>query len=52
MEELQNLNQYCVENAWFKVDFGGCPYGIFSAMCPVEPLHAVEHGLITTCLRI
>ena len=48
-EELQNLNQYCVENVWFKVDFGGCPYGIFSAVCPVEPLHAVENGLITTC---
>ena len=52
MEQLHNLNQYCVNNAWFKVDFGGCPYGIFSAACPVEPLHAVENGLITTCLKI
>ena len=52
MEELQNLNQYCVEKAWFKIDFGGCPYGIFSTACPVEPLHAVENGLITTCLKI
>ena len=42
VDELQNLNQYCVDNAWLKVDFGGCPYGIFSASCPVEPLHAVH----------
>ena len=50
--KLQLLNQYCVQNAWFKVNFGGCPYGIFSAACPVEPLHALENGLITTCLKI
>ena len=41
-----------MDNARFKVDFGGCPYGIFSAACPVEPLHAVENGLITMCLNI
>ena len=31
--KLQSLNQYCVQNAWFNVDYGGCPYGIFSAAC-------------------
>ena len=51
-EKLHSLNQYCVQNAWFNVDYGGCPYGIFSAACPVEPLHALENGLITTCLKI
>ena len=50
--KLLSLNQYCVRNAWFDVDYGGCPYGIFSAACPVEPLHALENGLITTCLKI
>ena len=50
--ELQKLNQYCVKNAWFKVDFGGCPYGIFSAACPVEPLHSLENGIIADCLKI
>ena len=50
--KLPSLNQYCVRNAWFDVDYGGCPYGIFSAACPVEPLHALENGLITTCLKI
>ena len=51
-EELDALNQYHVLNAWFDVDFGGCPYGIFSASCPVEPLHALENGLIADCLKV
>ena len=51
-EALDKLNQYNVQNAWFKVDFGGCPYGIFSAACPVEPLHALENGLIADCLKV
>ena len=51
-ENLRALNQYNVQNAWFDVDFGGCPYGIFSAVCPVEPLHALENGLITECIKV
>ena len=51
-EELKEMNQYNVQNAWFDVDFGGCPYGIFSAACPVEPLHAIENGIILNCLEI
>ena len=35
-----------------QVDYGGCPNGIFSAACPVKPLHALENGLRTTCLKI
>ena len=49
---LKQINQYCVDNAWFDVDFGGCPYGIFSAACPVEPLHSIENGLIADCLKV
>ena len=41
-EQLKALNQYNVKNSWFGVNFGGCPYGIFSTACPVEPLHALE----------
>ena len=26
--QLQALNQYCIPNAWFKVDYGGCSNGI------------------------
>ena len=31
--------------AWFDVDYGGNPEGIFSAACPPEPLHALENGI-------
>ncbi|WP_288992708.1 hypothetical protein [uncultured Marinobacter sp.] len=31
---------------------GGCRFGIVSAATPVEPLHALENGLITDCVRI
>ena len=48
-KKLDDLNQYHVQNAWFDVDFGGCPYGIFSAACPVEPLHSLENGLVPDC---
>ena len=41
-ERLDNINQYHVHNAWFDVSYGGCKYGIFSAACPVEALHAME----------
>ena len=49
---LKSFNQYNVRNAWFKVNFGGCPYGIFSAACPIEPLHSLENGIIADCLKI
>ena len=51
-DELDMLNQYHVNNAWFDVDFGGCPYGIFSAACPIEPLHAIKNGMVPACLSI
>jgi hypothetical protein len=49
---LDNMNQYNVHSAWFDVDYGGCCFGIFSAATPVEPLRALENGLITDCVRI
>ena len=51
-ERHGELNQYCVDNAWYKVNFGGCKYGIFSAACPIEPLHAIENGIIPDCIKI
>ena len=51
-EQLKALNQYNVQNTWFEVDFGGCPYGIFSAACPVEPLYAFENELIAECIKV
>ena len=41
------MNQYNIQTAWFDIDFGGCEYGIFSAACPIEGLHALENRLIT-----
>ena len=51
-DELDAMNQYHVHNAWFDVDFGGCPYGIFSAACPVEALHALDNGIILNCVKV
>ena len=51
-KKLDEMNQYHVHNAWFDVDFGGCPYGIFSAACPVEALHAIENGIINNCIKV
>jgi hypothetical protein len=49
---LDLLNQYNVRSAWFDVDYGGCKFGIFSAACPVEPLHSLENGIIEKCLQV
>jgi hypothetical protein len=49
---LNNINQYNVHSAWYVVDYGVCRFGILSAATPVEPLHALENGLITDCVRI
>jgi hypothetical protein len=51
-EKLDNINQYHVHNAWFPLDYGGCKYGIFSAACVVEALHALENGLMKQSLQI
>jgi hypothetical protein len=49
---LDNFNQYNVDNAWFNVSYGGCRFGIISAARPIEPLHALENGIIPDCLTI
>ena len=49
---LDQFNQYNVHNAWFDVSYGGCRFGIFSAACPIEPLHSIENGIIPDCLTI
>ena len=49
---LDKFNQYNVYNAWYDVSYGGCRFGIFSAACPIEPLHSLENGIIPDCLTI
>ena len=51
-EELKSLNQYNVFSAFFNLGYGGCPFGVFSAACPVEPLHSLENGLFLDMLNI
>ena len=52
IKALWAINQYNVHCAWFDVGYGGCCFGIFSAACPVEGLHALENGLISDCLAV
>lgn len=37
--------------AWFDLDYGGNPEGIFTAACPPEALHALENGIFLHVLR-
>jgi hypothetical protein len=50
--ELDAMCQHDVYSAWFDVDFGGCPFGVFSAAMPVEALHSLEGGLIKDSLEM
>lgn len=36
--------------AWFDLDYGGNPEGIFTAACPPEALHALENGIYKNIL--
>jgi hypothetical protein len=49
---LKAINQYNVHSAWFDVGYGGCRFGIFSAACPVEALHALENGLMPDVIKV
>ena len=51
VDALRAFNQYNVDCAWFHVGYGGCRFGIFSAVCPVEALHALENGLMSDCFN-
>ena len=50
LRAIDSLYQQPHWNAFFNVEFGH-PYGIFTAACPVEGLHALENGLIKDALN-
>lgn len=50
-EELNNLYQVPHWVAWFDLDYGGNPEGIFTAACPPEALHALENGIYFHVLK-
>jgi hypothetical protein len=52
LDDFNQYNVHNVHNAWFDVSYGGCRFGIFSAACPIEPLHSPENGIIPDCLTI
>jgi len=52
VETLHEFNQYNVRSAFFDLCYGGCKYGIFSAACPIEPLHALENGIMNDAIKI
>ena len=50
-EALRNLMQTHNWLAFFDIDYGGSPGGVFTAACPPEALHSLENGLINHCLK-
>jgi hypothetical protein len=50
-DELKAMYQSTCPNAFFDLDYGGSPFGIFTAACPTEGLHQMEKGIILDCLN-
>lgn len=49
-KQLYDLQQYNTWQAFFDIDYGRLPGGVFTAACPPEALHSLENGLIHHCL--
>ena len=43
--------QYPTWQAFYDIDYGGLPGGVFTAACPPEALHSLENGLVLHCLK-
>ena len=52
IEELKAINQKNVYSIFFELCYGSCKYGIFSACCPVEPLHSLEAGIMKYMIAV
>jgi len=50
-ERLYDLMQSKHWQAFFNIDYGGEPGGVFTVACPPEALHAIENGIILHCLK-
>jgi hypothetical protein len=50
-DELKAMYQSTCPNAFFDLDYGGSPFGIFTAACPTEGLHQMEKEIILDCLN-
>ena len=49
--KLYDLMQYPTWQAFYDIDYGGLPGGVFTAACPPEALHSLENGLVLHCLK-
>src|SRR5687768_3613859 len=50
-DKLESMLQSVNYQAFFDVDYGGFPGGVFTAACPPEALHSLENGLVLHCLK-
>ena len=50
-KKLYDLMQYPTWQAFYDIDYGGLPGGVFTAACPPEALHSLENGLVLHCLK-
>lgn len=51
LDKLKDLMQYPNWQAFYDIDYGGLPGGVFTAACPPEALHSLENGLVMHCLK-
>ena len=51
VNKLYDLMQYPTWQAFYDIDYGGLPGGVFTAACPPEALHSLENGLVLHCLK-
>ena len=51
LEKLYDLMQYPNWQAFYDIDYGDLPGGVFTAACPPEALHSLENGLVLHCLK-
>ena len=51
LKKMHELMQYPNWQAFYDIDYGGLPGGVFTAACPPEALHSLENGLVLHCLR-
>ena len=51
LKKLYDLMQYPTWQAFYDIDYGGLPGGVFTAACPPEALHSLENGLVLHCLK-
>ena len=50
-DKLDDMLQSTNWQAFFDIDYGGSPGGVFTAACPPEALHSLENGLVLHCLK-